>query len=33
VAYHIWKRMEIGSIVGIRYAAEDPSIALIEGEW
>jgi hypothetical protein len=33
VAHHIWKGMEIGDTIGIRYAAEDPTIALIEGEW
>jgi hypothetical protein len=33
VARHIWKGMEIGGTVGIRYAAEDPRIALIGGEW
>ena len=31
VAHHVWKGM--GKTVGIRYAAEDPRIALIEGEW
>ncbi len=33
VAHHIWKGMKRGDTVGIRYAAEDPRIALIEGEW
>lgn len=28
-----WKEMESGGTVGIRYAAEEPTIALIEGEW
>ena len=28
-----WKEMESGKSVGIRYAAEEPTIALIEGEW
>jgi hypothetical protein len=33
VARDVWKCMVEGRSVGIRYAAEDPSIALIEGEW
>jgi hypothetical protein len=28
-----WKKIKSGGTVGIRYAAEDPTIALIEGEW
>jgi len=31
--HYRWKRMESGGTVGIRYAAEEPTIALIEGEW
>ena len=33
VAHSSWKRMKCGNIVGIRYSAENPRLALIEGEW
>ena len=33
VAHSSWKGMKRGDTVGIRYATEDPRIALIEGEW
>jgi hypothetical protein len=33
VAHSSWKGMKRGDTVGIRYAAEDPRLALIEGEW
>ena len=33
IAQGISKGMKHGDTVGIRYAAENPRIALIEGEW
>jgi hypothetical protein len=33
VIHRIWKGMKRGDAIGIRYAPQDPRIALIQGEW
>jgi membrane protein implicated in regulation of membrane protease activity len=33
VAHRIWKGTKHGDTVAIRYAPQDPRIALIQGEW